>query len=1005
VTPFAETPPPVDRQPLSALRISLGYLLLGISWIIISDAVLGGGGDDVRFIQVSMIKGSGFVLLSALLLYLAIRHFTGHLQYSHDLFNTALHLFSDAVTIIRRRDGVVLYVNQGFTRLTGYSQAAIAGRTIQELRLWERSDDLARFLGLLAKQSTVRDFEAVFRHRDGSELTTLLAAHEIRFNGEQCIFTIGRDVTEIRQATRAIEQLAHYDAVTGLPNQHLLYDRLQQQLAIAARESRTLAVLYVSLVRFDQLVETFGHGRSDEAIRRIFDRLRAALRESDTLARIYKDECVVLLPNDGADVTCVTQKLIDVLTMPVTLDDQEALSASCIGIACYPADGNSAEILLHNARLAMNQARQRGENCFQCFSPGLQARAEERNLLESGLLRGLERHEFFVCYQPIFELQGQRLIGMEALVRWQHPTLGLVGPDAFIPLAEDTGLIVQLGAWVMQQACRQTALWRETSGIPLRVSVNVSARQLLEDGFCSLVLEALNEYGLPHGSLQCECTEGMVLDSKPEILERLQQLRRAGVLIAIDDFGTGYSSLSLLKHLPVDTLKIDRCFMRDIPDDEDDAAIVDAIIALAAALRLRVTAEGVETEAQLQHLVARGCHEVQGYLLGRPLTVEAFDGLLQGRMPPVDDRAVDTTSAVPRDKREVCEEMPVPLVPACEYVREIMVAINPIQPGDRLTTALQRFQTDQDLQVLPVVQGGQIAGILNRVTFIEEQVIGRHGYGFHINHAKKIRDLMSPVALLLEADQRIEEAAREVFRLTGTLKADNICVVRQGRYAGVLDVNLFVGAITAINLVLAKGANPLTGLPGNEGIQREITSRLAAGQPFDIAYVDLDNFKPFNDNYGFQKGDQVIKSLGELCEQLVQAAPGSQRFAGHIGGDDFILISEPGSGKECAQRLILEFETQLPIFHGQKDMAAGWYYAVNRKGEQEQFPLLALSIGIITTADCRVESYPQLASLATEVKKAAKGQPGSSIIVNRRASGSSLPEHTNEETTNNVHTT
>ena len=998
MTAIPESSPPVDRQPLSPLRISLGYLVLGVFWIFVSDAVLGNSYDDTGFALMSMVKGSVFVLLSALLLYLTISRFTRRLQYSHDLFHTALQLFPDAVTIIRRRDGVILYVNQGFARLAGHSQPVAAGRTIQELRLWQQPAELARFMEELGKDGALRDFEAVFRHRDGSELTLVLSAREIRFDGEQCIISIARDVSDIRRAIKAIEQLAHHDAVTGLPNRNLLCDRLQQQLALAERESRSLALLYISLVRFDQLVEIFGHGRSEEAIRRIFDRLRTALRESDTLARIYKDECVVVLPNDEVDVSCVAQKLIDVLTMPVTLGEQEALSAACIGIACYPVDGATVETLLHNAHLAMNQARQRGENSFQCFSTALQQRVDERNLLGSGLLRGLERGEFFVCYQPIFELQGRHLVGMEALVRWQHPTLGLVGPDVFIPVAEDTGMIVQLGAWVLQQACRQTALWRETSGIPLRVSVNVSARQLQEDSFYQLVLDALKDSGLPHSSLQCECTERVMLDSAQATLERLQQLRRAGVLIAIDDFGTGYSSLSLLKHLPVDTLKIDRCFMRDIPGDLDDAAIVDAIIALAAALRLRVTAEGVETEAQLQHLTVRGCHEVQGYLLGRPLAVEGFDDLLQGRKPVVNDLTVDREPAAQSQQLEVREEMPVPLAPSCEYVREIMAAIEPIQPGDRLTTALQRFQTRRDLQVLPVVQGGQVAGILNRVTFIEEQVIGRHGYGFHINHAKKIRDLMSPVALLLEADQRIEEAAREVFRLTGTLKADNICVVRQGRYAGVLDVNLFVGAITAINLVLAKGANPLTGLPGNEGIQREITSRLAAGQPFDIAYVDLDNFKPFNDNYGFQKGDQVIKALGELCELLVLAAPGNQRFAGHIGGDDFILITEPGSGKECAQRLILEFEAQLAVFHGQQDMTAGWYYAVNRKGEREQFPLLALSIGIITTVECRVESYAQLASLATEVKKAAKGHPGSSIIVNRRTSGFPLHKHTQKET-------
>lgn len=992
-------PPPVDRLPLSPLRISVGYLVLGISWIILSDTLLSGGmTEETGFTLVSMIKGSSFVLLSALLLYLVITRSTGQLQYSYDLFHTALQLFPDAVTIIRRKDGGILYVNHGFTRLTGHSQADVAGRTIQELKLWNQPAELTRFLALLTKQATVRDLEAVFCRRDGSELTTLLAAHEIRFNNEQCIITMAQDVSAIRRANREIEQLAHFDPVTGLPNQQLLYDRLQQLLALAEREARSVALLYISLVRFDQLVETFGHGRSDEAIRRIFERLRASLREGDTLARIYKDECVVLLPNDAADITSVTQKLLDVLTMPVALGDQEALSAACIGIACYPADGGTAESLLHNAHLAMNQARLRGENSFQCFSTGLQQRVDERNLLGAGLLRGLERNEFFLCYQPIFQSHEQCLVGMEALVRWQHPTLGLVGPDAFIPVAEDTGLIVQLGAWVLQQACRQTAQWRRESGLPLRVSVNVSARQIQEDSFFPLVMQILAEQGLPQGSLQCECTERLMLDSTPTTLEKLQQLRRSGVLIAIDDFGTGYSSLSLLKHLPVDTLKIDRCFIRDIPGDDDDMAIVDAIIALAAALRLRVTAEGIETEEQLQHLRARSCHELQGYLLGRPLTVEAFGALLQGRSTLEDTAPTSPLPITPADLRELHVKTPLPVAPAGEHVREIMVWIDPIEPGDRLTTALQRFQTDRELHVLPVVQEGRVVGILNRVTFIEEQVIGRHGYGFHINHAKKIRDLMSPVGLLLEADQRIEEAALEVLRLTGALKADNICAVRQGIYIGVLDVNLFVGAITAINLVLAKGANPLTGLPGNEGIQREITRRLESGRDFDISYIDIDNFKPFNDNYGFQRGDQVIKSLGELCEQLAQTAPDRQRFAGHIGGDDFILISEPGSGKKCAEQLIRDFTAQLPAFHGDDDVATGWYSAVSRRGEPERFPLLAISIGIVATAECPVGSYAQLASLATEVKKAAKGIAGSSVAINRRKPCSAQPEQTNKET-------
>jgi len=321
-----------------------------------------------------------------------------------------------------------------------------------------------------------------------------------------------------------------------------------------------------------------------------------------------------------------------------------------------------------------------------------------------------------------------------------------------------------------------------------------------------------------------------------------------------------------------------------------------------------------------------------------------------------------------------------------DFVWEITLQIPPVHPGDRLTTVLERFQSDKQLKALPVVDDGQVKGIMNRSEFIEEQILGRIGYAFHINHAKKVRDLMHQVPLVLDADTGIEEAARTIQGLSAGMRLDNICVARRGRYLGMLDLRTLMDAITALNLKLAKGANPLTGLPGNESIQREINRCLTLGAPFDIAYIDIDNFKPYNDFYGFERGDMAIRVVGDILKQFSEEPPVSMQktFCGHIGGDDFIIITAAGQGVELAQRLISDFETRLPLLHGAKDHATGYYVSTNRKGEQETFSLLSLSIAIISVARRAVESYAQLASMATEVKKSAKAVKGSSVVVRKR---------------------
>lgn len=799
-------------------------------------------------------------------------------------------------------------------------------------------------------------------------------------------------------AEREINKLAYYDRETGLPNHNLLQDRLNQVIAFNSRKRKNTAVIYISLTGFKAVVDARGHSGGGEVVRGIAERLASTVRQYDTIARIHRDEFVLVLGGNvlAGDVAMILNKLQTIFSEPLLLGSDEAIIPACFGIACFPSDGVTSEVLLQNAHIAMNQARQNGVQ-FQYYSEALNQKAVERLSIETGLLRAIEENEFYLCYQPKMAINGRDIIGMEALVRWQRPGHGTIPPDRFIAVAEENGLIVRLGTYVLKEACRQNKAWQDAGMQKLKVAVNLSARQLRDNAFVPLVTQILAETGLDPRCLELELTESALMGDSSDTICKLLRLKEMGISISVDDFGTGYSSLSYLKHLPIDTIKVDRSFVRDIVNDPDDAAIVDAIVAMAHALKLNVIAEGVETAEQLEFLRQRKCQQAQGYYFARPLDSLQFEAFIsQGRS--LGDMTVSTPEASSGQVAEsvlpgpeevsgnVCGGEAVVESAGTEYIGDISIAVPPANPGDNLAAVLKRFQGDPALQVLPVVDDGQAVGIINRSTFLEEHVIGMNGFAFHINHSRKMRDLMAPIRLVLEADVRIRDAARAFQSREPDVRVDNICVTRSGIYHGVVDVNRFISAITDINLTLAKGANPLTGLPGNESIQREINDRLASGEDFDIAYIDIDNFKPFNDYYGFQRGDVVIKTIGEIILAVTRSSgEGLHCFCGHIGGDDFIIISGPHHAEYISSRVINTLERHLPLFHGEEDFVAGCYSAVNRKGEEETFGLLSISIGIVNTRLTPVSSYAQLASISTEVKKAAKKLPGSSVVINRRA--------------------
>jgi diguanylate cyclase (GGDEF)-like protein len=447
----------------------------------------------------------------------------------------------------------------------------------------------------------------------------------------------------VRQRTAELNHLAYHDALTDLPNRILFEDRLTQALILAERNRQTLGMLFLSLDRFKKVHDTLGRAIGDRLLQKVAERLRSSAHQGETVARFEGDEFALLLTQiggtEGEDVIEVIFQVNESLKLPFVIDDHELFITVSIGISLYPDDGADAPTLLKNADAALYRAREQGGDNYQFYTADMNAKAMKRLTLESSLRRALERSEFEVYYQPVLDTNTRKIVGMEALLRWHHPELGLVQPIEFIPLAEDTGMIVPIGEWVLRTACAQSKSWQGAGFAPLSLAVNLSARQFQQQNLSEMVVRILQETGLNAHDLKLELTESSIMKNAESAVRTLGELKAMGVKIAIDDFGTGYSSLGYLKRLPIDTLKIDRSFVRDVTADPDDAALVMAIITLAHNLRLKVVAEGVESEEQLSFLHLLRCDEWQGYLFSKPVPVEAFEELLLQEQNPALSRA------------------------------------------------------------------------------------------------------------------------------------------------------------------------------------------------------------------------------------------------------------------------------------------------------------------------------------------------------------------------------
>ncbi|MBR0567438.1 EAL domain-containing protein [Azoarcus sp. L1K30] len=686
------------------------------------------------------------------------------LRQSEERYHTAFVTSPDAININRLVDGCYLDVNEGFTRLTGWTREEAVGRSSLELNVWRNVEDRRRLRDILEEKGYCENLEADFLARDGRIIPALMSAHLIEVDGEQCILSVTRDIsarkaaeTQLRKLSMAVEQspasimitdtearieyvnqafmqnagytleevvgrnprflqsgetpaatytamwstlsqaalwkgefhnrrkdgstyienvliapicdahgqvtnyvavkeditarkaaeekvirLAFYDPLTGLPNRRMLIDRLQQAIASGSRRHCEGALLFIDLDNFKTLNDTLGHDTGDQLLLQVGQRLQVCVRETDSVARLGGDEFVVMLEDLGEEHTQaavqarqIAEKILTVLREPYQLGNNKHHSTPSIGVALFGRERESVEELLKRADLAMYQAKAEGRNTLSFFDPVVQAAIANRAELEASLHEALTREQFCLFYQPQVVEDG-RVTGAEALLRWLHPERGIVGPEQFISLAEETGLIVPLGRWVLRTACTRLAAWaRHPALAGLSIAVNVSVVQFRQAGFVDEVLAIIDETGARPELLKLELTESLLVDKVDDVSAKMSALKARGVGFSLDDFGTGFSSLVYLKRLPLDQLKIDQGFVRDILTDHNDAAIAKMVVALGESMGLSVIAEGVESDAQRQFLVANGCHAFQGYLFGRPVEVEVFERACLTKRPPL----------------------------------------------------------------------------------------------------------------------------------------------------------------------------------------------------------------------------------------------------------------------------------------------------------------------------------------------------------------------------------
>jgi len=555
----------------------------------------------------------------------------------------------DAAILATTRDAVIitdlvpkiLAVNPAFTEITGYAEAEVIGKSPSILSSGRHDRAFYQAMWLSLRETGYWQGEIWNRRKDGEMYPELLTLSAVCNEQGDPVHYVGvvTDLSQLRLHEERSPRLAHYDPLTALPNRLLLEARLQHTLERASREENRAAVLVIDLDQFKTINDSHGHAAGDALLVAVTRRLRTRLREEDTLSRLAGDQFVLVLEalHDYQEAEIMARSIQALLESPFVLPGGcKAFVRASVGISVYPQDGNTAQALLVGADAAVHRAKELGGRQFCYYTSELNVQARATLVMEEALRRALDQEEFVLYYQPKIDLRSGRIVGAEALLRWQRPGCGLVSPLEFIPAAEKNGLIEGIGAWVIRDACRQMRAWRDTGLTEIKVAVNVSARQFRYGGLEEEIIQALTQYGVKPSHLMLELTESILMDAPEKAVARMTALKRLGLRLSLDDFGTGYSSLAYLGRFPIDQMKIDRSFVKDIVTDPGAATIATSVISLAHRMRVGVVAEGVETEAQAGYLRQNGCDEIQGYLFSKPLPAEEFAELVrQGETLPM----------------------------------------------------------------------------------------------------------------------------------------------------------------------------------------------------------------------------------------------------------------------------------------------------------------------------------------------------------------------------------
>ncbi|MCG8428602.1 MAG: EAL domain-containing protein, partial [Chromatiales bacterium] len=521
-------------------------------------------------------------------------------------------------------DSGKVITNSSFTRITGYPNDHAVSFALSLLHDHPEIEIELRKSGRWQGESTRR-------RANGENLPIWVSISLVEdINNQKSYIAVFSDISNLKEAEQKLEKLAHYDNLTGLPNRTLFYDRFDSALARSARNNTQTGLLFVDIDRFKLINDSYGHDIGDQILIDAANRITHHIRPGDTVCRLGGDEFTVILADldRPGRVQNIARRIHSELRKPYKIGNKEIISSASIGIAIYPDDGNSVHLLLKHADTAMYHIKERGRNDIMFFDKTLNAEAEARIALEESLRSAIKSDELFLVFQPRFHITAQRILSVEALIRWRHPEKGMIPPSDFIPLAEESGMVVELGQMVLRKACERARIWNRLSETPVPVSVNLSTRQLHDPDLLSDIQTTLNTTGLPPSLLELEITETMVIEDMDTVIEKLNAIREMGVNLSVDDFGSGYSSLIYLKRLPVSTVKIDRSFVEDVPGDADDENLIQAIISMSHTLNLNVVAEGVETLEQLEFLRNNDCDEIQGYLLAKPDSAEKVEELL-----------------------------------------------------------------------------------------------------------------------------------------------------------------------------------------------------------------------------------------------------------------------------------------------------------------------------------------------------------------------------------------